>query len=56
MGDLLFAIQENNALVDRLKIIINNENVANLSDGLHGEIFHQNGWIQRIRKYKSQNV
>lgn len=51
--DLLFAIQENHDLENGLEILVDNKNVAELSDGLHGEIFSDDGWIQKFSKYKS---
>jgi hypothetical protein len=53
--DFLFSIQENSDLDKGLEILIDNENVVTLSDGLHGEIFGDEGWIQRFSKYKSEN-
>ncbi|SMC87891.1 hypothetical protein [Cellulophaga tyrosinoxydans] len=53
LHDFLFAIQENNDLAIGLKIMMDNENVAELSDGLHMEIFDEDGWVKRFSKYKS---
>jgi len=53
--DFLFSIQENSDLDKGLEILIDNENVATLSDGLHGEIFGDEGWIQKFSKYKSES-
>ena len=53
--DFLFSIQENSDLDKGLEILIANENVATLSDGLHGEIFGDEGWIQKFSKYKSES-
>jgi len=52
--DFLFSIQENSDLDKGLEILIDNENIATLSDGLHGEIFGDEGWIQKFSKYKSE--
>ena len=49
MHDFLFAIQE---FEDDIKINVNNENVAKLSDGLHGEIFTDDGWIKKYSDFK----
>jgi hypothetical protein len=50
--DLLFAIQVENSLETGLKVMMDNKNVAELSDGLHGELFEDQGWIQRFSKYQ----
>ncbi len=53
MHDFLFAIQESNDLDSGLKVFMDGENVAELSDGLHGEIFTEEGWIERFSRHKS---
>ncbi|WP_088341940.1 DUF6547 family protein [Robiginitalea sediminis] len=53
MHDFLFAIQESNDLDDGLKVYMNGKNVAELSDGLHGEIFGEEGWVHRFSRHKS---
>ena len=53
MHDFLFAIQESNDIDSGLKVFMDGENVAELSDGLHGEIFTEDGWIERFSRYKS---
>ncbi|MBN7817018.1 DUF6547 family protein [Algoriphagus pacificus] len=53
MHDFLFAIQESNDLDSGLKVFMDGENVAELSDGLHGEIFTEDGWVQRFSRHKS---
>ena len=51
MHDLLFAIQEESDADGALKVLVDGEEVAKLSDGLHGEIFGKDGWIARFSKY-----
>ncbi|WP_417888156.1 DUF6547 family protein [Zunongwangia sp.] len=53
MHDFLFAIQESNDLDSGLKVFMDGENVAELSDVLHGEIFTEDGWIERFSRHKS---
>ena len=55
MHDLLLAIHEENNLGTGLKVEVDGKNIADLSDGLHGEIFHEEGWIHRFSKYNSIN-
>ncbi|QLE02003.1 hypothetical protein HX109_10720 [Galbibacter sp. BG1] len=52
MHDLLFVIQSNNDMGDGLKVLMDGENVAEISDGLQGEIFGDEGWIKKFSKYK----
>lgn len=54
MHDLLFAIQEEADAGGPVKILVDGHEVAKLSDGLHGEIFGDEGWIVRFSKYPSQ--
>lgn len=53
MHDFLFAVQESNDIDSGLKVFMDGENVAELSDDLHGEIFTEDGWIERFSRYKS---
>ena len=55
MHDLLFAIQESNDLDTGLKVMMNDKNVAELSDGLQGEICGDEGWIRRFSSYQTVN-
>ena len=52
MHDLLFALQEeaNGAI----RVFVDGQEVAKLSDGLHGEIFSDEGWIVRYSSYSSE--
>lgn len=49
MHDFLFALQEMHG--HGVEILVDGENVAALSDGLHGESFSEDGWIARFGKY-----
>ncbi|MGV3756891.1 MAG: DUF6547 family protein [Verrucomicrobiota bacterium] len=51
MHDLLFAIQEASDAGSEIKIVVDGKEVAKLSDGLHGEIFGDSGWIAAHSKY-----
>ncbi|HVU28714.1 MAG TPA: hypothetical protein VHG71_13415 [Verrucomicrobiae bacterium] len=53
MHDLLFAIQEEADANGAIKVLVNGQEVAKLSDGMHGEIFGDDGWIVRYSKYPS---
>jgi len=51
MHDLLFAIADSGGVV---RVLVDGQEIANLSDGLHGEIFGDEGWITRFSKYPSE--
>lgn len=51
MHDLLFAITESGGAV---RVLVDGQDVAGHSDGLHGEIFGDDGWITRFSKYPSE--
>ena len=46
--DFLFSIQEND-----IQIIVDNHNVEKLSDGLHGELFTEDGWIKKFSTHSN---
>ncbi len=51
MHDFLFAIQEASDGGGEIKITVDGKEVAKLSDGLHGEMFGDSGWISAHSKY-----
>ena len=54
MHDLLFAIQEQADAGGAVRVLVDGQEISKLSDGLHGEIFGDEGWIVRFSKYPSQ--
>jgi len=50
--DFLFAIQEQADFEEDIQLNVANKNVAELSDGLHGEIFSESGWIKKYSAFK----
>ena len=52
MHDLLFAVQEEGDSKGAIKVLVDDKEIAKLSDGLHGEIFGDRGWIARYSKYQ----
>jgi hypothetical protein len=54
MHDLLFALQEEADADGAIRLFVDGKEVAKLSDGLHGEIFGDEGWIVRYSSYSSQ--
>jgi hypothetical protein len=52
MHDFLFALQEHADDADgSVRLIVDGVEVAKLSDGMHGEIFGEDGWIARFSEY-----
>jgi hypothetical protein len=54
MHDLLFALQEESDTDGAIRFFVDGKEVAKLSDGLHGEIFSDEGWIVRYSSYLSE--
>lgn len=54
MHDLLFAFQESHDCDSGIEILVNDEPVAEMSDGMHGEIFGEDGWIVRFSNYPAE--
>ena len=54
MHDVLFAFQESHDCNVGIEITVDGQPIAGLSDGLHGEIFGEEGWIVRFSKYPSE--
>ena len=46
--DLLFALSEENDFERRVRLLVDDENAAELSDGLQGEPYGGSGWIARF--------
>lgn len=55
MHDILFAFQEAHDNKSGIEIIVDGQPIAELSDGLHGEIFGEKGWIVRFSKFPSSS-
>jgi hypothetical protein len=49
--DFLFKLQEENDLGGDIEVLINGNNVAELSDGLQGELFTEDGWFAKYSAY-----
>ena len=54
MHDLLFAIQEQADAAGGVRLLVEGQEIAKLSDGLQGEIFGEDGWIVRFSKYPAR--
>lgn len=51
MSSLLFALQEESDADGSIRVVVDGQDVAKLSDGLHGELFGEDGWIIRHSQY-----
>lgn len=53
LHDLLFNIQEETNFEGRIQILVDGYDVVKISDGIHGEQFGENGWIEKYSNYKT---
>jgi len=49
--DFLFALQEQNDSDGRVAVLVDGSRIAEASDGLHGELFTEDGWFARYSKH-----
>src|SRR5262245_5185034 len=49
--DLLFALQEQADLANRVQLTVDGEDILAASDGIHGEPYGQDGWYARYSAY-----
>ncbi|WJS96923.1 hypothetical protein NYQ10_10810 [Flavobacterium johnsoniae] len=49
--DFLFSLQELADFENNIQISINSKNIVELSDGIHGESYSENGWNAKFSKY-----
>ena len=54
MHDLLFALQEEADNGGDLRVLMKGDEVAKLTDGLHGELSGEEGWIVRYSRHHSR--
>jgi hypothetical protein len=47
-----FDMTQDNPSADSIKILVNGIDIAQVSDGLQGEAYGENGWIHKYSKYK----
>lgn len=50
--DFLYSIEERTNFENDLEILIDGKNIIELSDGLNGELFSNEGWIKKYSIYK----
>jgi hypothetical protein len=51
--DFLFALQEQADFDNTIQILVNGNNIVELSDGIHGESFSEDGWNAKFSKYEN---
>jgi len=49
--DFLFALEERNDMEEDIQVIVDQENIAELSDGLQGELFTEDGWLYKYSEH-----
>ena len=49
--DFLFCLQEGEFDGRSIEVLVDGENIAESSDGLHGEIFGESGWFSKFSAY-----
>ena len=54
MHDLLFSLQEEADNDGAIRLVVDGVEVAKESDGMHGEIFSDQGWIARFSQYPTK--
>ncbi len=54
LHDFLFGLVEAHDFEKGIEVLVDGQNVVELSDGLHGEQFSENGWIAKFGKHPEQ--
>ncbi len=49
--DFLFALQEKADFENDIQIMVDGQNIVELSDGIHGEAYSDEGWYAKYSKY-----
>ncbi len=49
--DFLFSLQELADFENNIQVSVNGKNIVELSDGIHGESYSENGWNAKFSKY-----
>ena len=49
--DFLFALQESYENESDIEVVVDGQNIAENSDGLHGELFTEDGWKAKYGKF-----
>jgi hypothetical protein len=49
--DFLFALSEAHDTHNGIRVVVHGKDIAELSDGLHGEPYGENGWVAKFGKH-----
>ncbi|KAF2330383.1 hypothetical protein [Flavobacterium ginsenosidimutans] len=49
--DFLFSLQELADFENNIQILVNGKNIVELSDGIHGESYSEDGWNAKFSQY-----
>ena len=52
MFNFLVSIQQSHDINEGIEVICDGESIAEISDGLHGELFSDEGWIKKYSRYE----
>jgi hypothetical protein len=52
LHDVLFNLYEENNFENRIKLLVDGYDAVKISDGIHGEQYGEDGWIQKFSQYK----
>ncbi|GGH16104.1 hypothetical protein [Mucilaginibacter phyllosphaerae] len=52
MHDFLFALQVQAEYKNEIQITVDKNNIVDLSDGIHGEAYSDDGWYAKYSKYE----
>ena len=50
--DFLFALQEQTNVDNDIQILVDGQNIVELSDGIHGEAYSDDGWFAKYSNHK----
>ena len=53
--DFLFALQEQADFDNDIQILVDGQNIVELSDGIHGEAYSSDGWYEKYSKFKKNS-
>lgn len=54
--DFLFAFQEQADFDNEIQILVDGQNIVELSDGIHGEAYSDEGWFAKYSRHKSNTL
>jgi hypothetical protein len=55
MHGFLFALQEQADFDNDIQILVDGQNIVELSDGIHGEAYSEEGWYAKYSRHKADS-